>query len=451
MKNRSVPSQFVARDLLAYVPWAIGVVICLALFNGALNYKDNSLDELLSKCNLRLLDSVRSWSEVGFWNLGGLMSFRSSLTPLPAPTHLYSSQSTLYIVPHFIAYLWGGTAAFWPIVRSSAYVSAAVMSLSVAIFAWLLSEEWIKTVRSPRFLLGLALFASFAITFPNEGIWGGLWNSDDRGLSSALLALASAFLALSVRLNQVYWHRFSAVLLISAAIGCPRMGVMLAITVLIGRYGLDRKCLSVAAVFSWPMALALFGSSALHYIRVGLVDLTGKYILGGSSLLDRFGFIHKMRTNGQSDLDYESITQAFGFAWRQSELMIGSIPLISSVEHLLVYVFSAGGLILLFKRMYHSQSRYLAPLSLVTAPPLLWGILINQSVSEHPDIHAITWVLPFVLGLFYLLEWLVSFVSKQFGVFWSIMAGSWMAYWLFLWQVQYFLRFYPALRAPYPL
>ena len=451
MKNRSVPRQFVARDLLAYVPWAIGVVICLALFNGALNYKDNSLGELLSKCNLRLLDSVRSWSEVGFWNLGGLMSFRSSLTPLPPPTHLYSSQSTLYIVPHFIAYLWGGTAAFWPIVRSSAYVSAAVMSLSVAIFAWLLSEEWIKTVRSPRFLLGLALFASFAITFPNEGIWGGLWNSDDRGLSSALLALASAFFALSVRLNQVYWHRFSAVLLISAAIGCPRMGVMLAITVLIGRYGLDRKCLSVAAVFSWPMALALFGSSALHYIRVGLVDLTGKYILGGSSLLDRFGFIHKMRTNGQSDLGYESITQAFGFAGRQSELMIGSIPLIPSIEHLLLYVFSAGGLILLFKRMYYSQSRYLAPISLVTAPPLLWGILINQSVSEHPDIHAITWVVPFVLGLFYLLEWLVSFVSKQFGVFWSIIAGSWMAYWLFLWQVQYFLRFYPALRAPYPL
>ena len=66
MKNCSVPSQFVAQDLLAYVPWAIGVVICLALYNGALNYKDNSLDELFLKCNLRLLDSVRSWSEVGF-------------------------------------------------------------------------------------------------------------------------------------------------------------------------------------------------------------------------------------------------------------------------------------------------------------------------------------------------------------------------------------------------
>ena len=450
MKNRTVQSQFVAQGLLAYLPWAIGVVICLALFNGALNYKDNSLDELFSKCNLRLLDSVRSWSDVGFWNLGGLMSFRGSLTPLPPPTHLYSSQSTLYIVPHFIAYLWGGTASFWTIVRSSAYVSAGVMSLSVAIFAWLLSEEWIKAFRSPRFLLGLAIFASFAITFPNEGIWGGLWNSDDRGLSSALLASASASFALSVRLDQVYWHRFSAVLLVFAAIGCPRMGVMLAITILLGRYGLDRKCLSVASIFSWPMALVLFGSSALHYIRVGLVDLTGRYVLGGSSMIDRFGLIHKMRAKGQSDLDYESIAQAFGFAWRQSELMIGRIPLISSVEHLLLYMFSAGGLILLFKRMHCSQSHYIAPLSLVTAPPLLWGILINQSVSEHPDIHAITWVLPFSLGLFYLLELLVSFMYNRFGMFWSIIAGSWMAYWLFLWQVQYFLRFYPALRDPYP-
>ena len=451
MKNRSVQSQFVAQGLLAYVPWAIGVVICLALFNGALNYKDNSLDELFSKCNLRLLDSVRSWSEVGFWNLGGLMSFRGSLTPLSAPTSLYSSQSTLYIVPHFIAYLWGGTAAFWVIIRSNAYVSAGVMSLSVAILAWLLSEEWIETVRSPRFLLGLALFASFAITFPNEGIWGGLWNSDDRGLSSALLALASASFAVSVRLNQVFWHRVSAVLLVSAAIGCPRMGVMLAITILIGRYGLARKYLSVAAVFSWPMVLVLLGSSALHYVRVGLVDLTGRYVLGGSSMLDRFGFIHRMRTKGQSDLDYESITQTFGFAWRQSELMIGRFPFISSVEHLLLYMFSAGGLILLFKRMQLSQSRYIAPISLVTAPPLLWGVLINQSVSEHPDIHAITWVVPFALGLFCLLERLVTFVFGRFGMFWSVIAGSWMAYWLFLWQVQYFLRFYPALRIPYPL
>ena len=202
------------------------------------------------------------------------------------------------MVPHFIAYLWGGTTACWSIVRSSAHVSAGVMSLSVAIFAWLLSEEWIKTVRSPRFLLGFALFASFAITFPNEGIWGGLWNSDDRGLSSALLALASASFALSVRLNQVYWHRFSALLLVAAAIGCPRMGVMLAITILIGRYGLNRKYLSVTAIFSWPMVLVLLGSSALQYIRVGLVDLTGRYILGGSSILDRFGFIHKIRTKG---------------------------------------------------------------------------------------------------------------------------------------------------------
>ncbi|MDB4590042.1 hypothetical protein OAE28_00655 [bacterium] len=142
MNNPSDQNQSGAQDLLAYLPWVIGVVICFALFNGALNHRGNSLDELFSKCNLRLLDSVRSWSDVGFWNLGGLMSFRGSLTPLPPPTRLYSSQSTLYIVPHFIAYLWGGTTAYWSIVRSSAYVSAEAILVSRGIWENLSRHGW---------------------------------------------------------------------------------------------------------------------------------------------------------------------------------------------------------------------------------------------------------------------------------------------------------------------
>ena len=68
---------------LVYVPWILGILVCLLLFNGALNNAGNSLNHLASTCNLRLLDSVRTWTELGFWQLGGLMSFRDSLTPLP--------------------------------------------------------------------------------------------------------------------------------------------------------------------------------------------------------------------------------------------------------------------------------------------------------------------------------------------------------------------------------
>ena len=104
---------------LVYVPWVLGILVCLLLFNGALNNAGNSLNHLASTCNLRLLDSVRTWTELGFWQLGGLMSFRDSLAPLPPPNDLYSSQSTLYIIPHFVAYQLGGIPAFWQMIRAS--------------------------------------------------------------------------------------------------------------------------------------------------------------------------------------------------------------------------------------------------------------------------------------------------------------------------------------------
>ena len=439
---------------LSYLPWGLGILVCLGLFNGALDHAGNSLQDLnlLSHCNLRLLDSVRSWNALGFWQLGGLMSFRPSLTPLPPPTELYSSQSTLYVVPHFFAYSVGGVAAFWQMVRTSVYTAAGAMAAAVAILSWLITEERVQQAKAPRFLLGLVLFAAFTATFPSEGLWGGLWNSDDRALSSVLLALASASLALAVRLQKAFWHRITAFLLVISAIGCPRLGAITAITVLIGRYGLPRRDRAVKVIMSWPMVIALFASSAVHYIRVGLVDLSGRYVLDGSSILNRFGLFHKMRGKGQSDLDYESIWQAFGFVWRQSELMIRSdwrSRGLANVEHLLLYVLAAVGLVVLLRQMHRRPSPYLAPVALVIAPPLIWGVLINQSVAEHPDIYAVTWVVPLSLGLVLVLERVVETICKRFGVFWSVVVGAWIGYWFFLWQVQYFLRSYPGLRGAY--
>ena len=436
--------------VLVYVPWVLGIFVCLLLFNGALNNAGNSLNHLASTCNLRLLHSVRTWTELGFWQLGGLMSFRDSLTPLPPPNDLYSSQSTLYIIPHFVAYQLGGIPAFWQMIRASGYVAAFGMFVGVAVLAWLIVEERLEKVRAPKFLLGFVLFASFAVTFPNEGVWGGLWNSDDRALSAVLVALASASLALGIRLRRHVFEWLSAIFLVIAAIGCPRMGFMCLLTVLLGRYSLSRKESSNRSIYSWPMAISLMVATALHYIRVGLVDLTGRYVLSGSSMLNRFGLNHKITGKGQSDLDYDSIWQAFGFAWRQSELVIDQLSLSIHLEHLFLYLLAALGLIGLFFQLCRIQSRYLGAVVLTTAPPLIWGVLINQSVAEHPDIHAIAWAVPFALGLVMVVVRSVEVVRVRFGLFWSITIGAWASYWLFLWQVQYFLRAYPALRIPYP-
>ena len=197
------------------------------------------------------------------------------------------------------------------------------------------------------------------------------------------------------------------------------------------------------------MAISLMGATALHYIRVGLVDLTGRYVLSGSSMLNRFGLSHKIKGKGQSDLDYDSIWQTFGFAWRQSELAIKQLPLSMHLEHLVLYLLAAVGLLWMLWQLCRYQSPYLGAVVLATAPPLIWGILINQSVAEHPDIHAITWAVPVALGLVMIAIRSVEIARARFDLFWSITIGVWTSYWLFLWQVQYFLRAYPALRIPY--
>lgn len=440
----------VPSPVVLYVPWVLGIFVCFALFNAALNNAGNSLDHLASTCNVRLLDSVRTWTELGFWQLGGLMSFRDSLTALPPPNDLYSSQSTLYVIPHFIAYQVGGVPAFWQVIRASGYVAAVGMFVGVAVLAWLIVEERLEKVRAPKFLLGFVLFASFAATFPNEGIWGGLWNSDDRALSAVLAGLASASLALAIRLRRQAFEWLSAILLVIAAIGSPRMGFMCLLTVLVGRYCLSRKESANRSIFSWPMAISLMGATALHYVRVALVDLTGRYVLSGSSMLNRFGLSHKIKGKGQSDLDYDSIGQAFGFAWRQSELAIKQLPLSMHLEHLVLYLLAAVGLLWLLWQLCRYQSSYMGAVVLVTAPPLIWGVLINQSVAEHPDIHSIVWAIPFSLGLVMLVVRSVEIVCLRFDLFWSFTIATWASYWLFLWQVQYFLRAYPALRIPYP-
>lgn len=164
-------------------------------------------------------------------------------------------------------------------------------------------------------------------------------------MSAVLAGLASASLALAIRLRRQAFEWLSAILLVIAAIGSPRMGFMCLLTVLVGRYCLSRKESANRSIFSWPMAISLMGATALHYIRSALVDLTGHHGLSGSWMLNRFGLSHKIKGKGQSDLDYDSIGQAFGFAWRQSELAIKQLPLSMHLEHLVLYLLAAVGLL----------------------------------------------------------------------------------------------------------
>ena len=138
--------------------------------------------------------------------------------------------------------------------------------------------------------------------------------------------------------------------------------------------------------------------------------------------------------------------QAFGFAWRQSQWAIDRLSLATNLQHLAVYVLAAVGLVLLLRESTRHGSRYQPVLVLLVAPALIWTVLIHQSDSEHPDIHAITWSAGFALGWAWLVFVICCWLSTRLGNLWTLFTGSWIGYWRFLWQVQYLLRAYPNLR-----
>jgi len=69
----------------------------------------------------------------------------------------------------------------------------------------------------------MVVFCSFAAAFTQEGSWGGVRNSGDRGLSSVLVALSATALALASRLRLSLFIWPSAIALVTAATGCPSL------------------------------------------------------------------------------------------------------------------------------------------------------------------------------------------------------------------------------------
>ena len=423
-------------------PFVVLLVFATVMFAMALMTSGKGLRSLDVTCNFRLLDSVQSWRDHGFWELGGLLSFRDAREVLPGlPESLYKSQGSLYLIPHAIAHRLWGEAGFWTMVRFSTIAYAALTSLGVSCIAGLLVEERQVVIGQSRRLLPLVMLVAALAAIPQEGIWGSLWNVDDRALSSVLITVAATAAGLAIRLDRRWLEQLAAALLLLSSLGCPRMGVMLAIT--IGAFSVLGP---PSTLLRLRLATLCVCASALHYLRVLVVDSWGLFNLKGSGPLLRFGFTHEVAERGQSKLDYDHLFQAFGFAWRQSQWAIDRLSLATNLQHLAVYGLAAVGLVLLLRESTRHGSRYQPVLVLLVAPALIWTVLIHQSVSEHPDIHAITWSAGFALGWAWLVFVICRWLGPRLGNLWTLFTGSWIGYWLFLWQVQYLLRAYPNLR-----
>ena len=433
-----------------WMPLVLGILFCTAMFAMALLTSGKGLRQLSVTCNWRLLDSVQSWIQHGFWELGGLLSFRDTREVLTGlPEKLYQSQSFLYLIPHYLATLLWGNSGFWVMVRVTTISFVLLTTVASGIIIGLIVEERIKP-EDPRWLLPVCLFGVFAATAPQEGIWGSLWNYDDRALSAVLVSCAAAFSALAIRFSRRWLWSAGSILLVMAALACPRMGFMLIVVLLIG------SCLGMASEwFNWKLSVWCLIAVMSHYARVLIVDSWGLFRLKGSGPLVRLGYNHEVLKRGQSSLPYESLLDSFTFAWRQSQWMINANShnlhlneslLRFNIEHLCVYLLAGLGLIVLVFNSEKIKSKYRSVLFLITAPALLWTILISQSVAEHPDIHAIVWSGSFAVGWGYLLYKICLLIIRFAGRQWAYFGGILASYWLFLWQVQYFLRAYPNLR-----
>lgn len=272
-------------------PFLLLLVFATAMFAMALMISGKGLRSLDVTCNFRLLDSVRSWLDHGFWELGGLLSFRDAREALPGlPDSLYKSQGTLYMIPHALAHAVWGESGFWTMVRVSTIAYAALTSLGVSCIAGLLVEER-QVVGASRRLVPLVMLVAALAAIPQKGIWGALWNVDDRALSAALVTAAATAAGLAIRLDRRWFNHVAAGLLVLASLGCPRMGVMLAITI-----GAFSALGPPSTLLRLRLAVLCFSASVLHYLRVLVVDSWGLFHLKGSGPLLRFGLPMKWRS-----------------------------------------------------------------------------------------------------------------------------------------------------------
>ncbi|CAK6686695.1 hypothetical protein BBFGKLBO_00065 [Synechococcus sp. CBW1107] len=402
------------------------------------------------------MNSVRAWTDYGFWNLGGFLNFEYDYTGPPQENLLlYKSHVSLYALPHYFAYSLAGERGYWLVVGWIPVLSALVIALSLAVIAFCSTASLVADSVPGRRFRGtpwVAGAAAFSIAFTSEPIWSMAWDTFDGSLSILLLIVSGA-IAIG-RGNRPLWNGLSTSFLLLSALVCGRFGILLAIVLMVvklttsgRRLRPGKKGMSLAAEeqpwLRWPVITATLLLGAVHYLRVFVYEKFLGFALHGQNPWYRLGFTHLFKEQGQADIDYQTPLSAFTFLWRQSEEAIGLLPPYMNSYHFLIWTFAVLSFAFLASRKrYFPEKSYWEVFLLL---PLIWSLLLNQSTAEHPDLTAIFWLPAYVLGLSSALSWLYRFLCHRLRKAAALWWTASCLYLLFLWQIQYFLRAYPQL------
>lgn len=426
------------------IPLIALVVVTTGLFLQTLVHRYKFFHHLLSHHNERLLNSTRAWIDHGFWQLGGLLTFKDGPYDPAFPDSLYKSHTSFYVIPHWLALQWHGKNGFWGWVGTVPIATAFLMAIAIGVIAAILIDQTNlgepKRPRRQAALAKLAFAAGFVITFPQETIWSLAWNNFDGSFSLIVYVVAIALLAASLRHPKLTPVALGGLYL--SALLCSRFGVVVALSVLAVSLGTRRRQGPLAAVLRPRTAVICLLLGLSHYLHLGLSDaLTGLPLRGGN-LLYRMGWTGITHQSAQADLDYLSMLQVFTFMWRQSEEAIGKLPLSMNLEHLLFYVVGLGFFSVVLLRSWRRGAGPL--LELLILPPVIWSIGLNQSASEHPDLVGLLWMPAVALGLCFAVLSLRRRLLRLGAVtaLWGTVATLYL---LALWQAQYLLRAYPQL------
>lgn len=421
------------------------LVVTTGLFLYTVVDKHRLFHHLLSHHNLRLLNSARAWIDHGFWRLGGLLSWQEGRYDPALPGSLYQSHRPFYVLPHWLALQWRGEHGFWGWVGTVPIAAAFLLASAIGVIAATLAGQTsLGEPQRPRrqaALAKVAFVSGFVVTFPQETIWSLAWNSFDGSFSLIAYLVAIALLAASLRHPKLTPASRAGLYL--ASLLCARFGIVVALTVLLVGWGNRRLPAALAAVLRPRTAVICLLLGLSHYLHLAVAEALSGLPLRGADLLYRMGLTAEMIHRGQGDLDYDSMLQVFTFMWRQSEDVIGKLPVWVNLEHLLFHLLGLGFFAVVLLRSWRREARPL--LELLLLPALIWSISLNQSASEHPDLIGLLWLPALSLGLCFAVLTLRRRLLPL-GPITALYCTVGSLYLLFLWQAQYLLRAYPVLR-----
>lgn len=401
-------------------------------------------DELETAHNQRLLNSAQAWLDHGFWRLGGFLLFQETYDR-SLPEVLYQSHAPWYVLPHYWAMALLGERGFWLVTGLLPILVALCLSVVIAALAYRVIDEarvsfrWARRPEAPF----VAAATAFSVCIAAEPIWSLAWNSYDGSYGIVWLTVAMTLAAWADKRRSLVLLAMLSLWL--SALVCARLGLALALVlILVRQFGLKHHkpsgVQSALAVFSWPAIGGVIAAALSHFLRIAWAEKVMGLQFRGSALLGRIGLSDRWQAAGQGPLDYTNPLDAFTFMWRQSEIVIGKLPVWISGHHLLIWSFALIGCIVLAgARRWFPARPFIEVLLLV---PLLMTVVLNQSSAEHPDLVSMLWLPAYVLGMAFLLTGVFTALLKRLRrdhAYYYLIAIMFL---LFLWQIQYLLRAY---------